>query len=72
MDAEPGHETVALWSLWRDHRGDLVPFGTCCAMARQGLVPGAVPVACGTHRIRTDHISQALAAMRQEGQNADL
>lgn len=67
MQNARGPDTVSFWSIWRDHRDELAPFGRCCALARQGLVPGTVSVAAGTHRVLADRVDEALSAMRKEG-----
>ena len=64
MSAAIDQSTVSLWTLWQANRDELVPFGSCCALARSGALPGTVAVPNGTHRVRVDRVSEALNAMR--------
>lgn len=58
--------TVSLWSLWVANRDELAPFGSCCALACTGKLPGVIAVDNGTPRVRADRVSEAVAAMRKD------
>lgn len=66
MSPSDRQDTVSLFSLWRDNRDGLRPFGEICRLARQGAIPGTVGVQKGTPVVLRDRTADALHAMRTD------